>query len=87
MPLMAADARRHWGTAHRGEGRIHMLHSTLGTVAHGLEASGVAEPALAPLGSFVRQEYAADCARFLADLKERTASPEIANSPATPARR
>ena len=64
-----------------------MLHSTLGTVAHCLEASGTAEPTLAPLGAFVRQEYAADCARFLADLKQRVAPTELANPPAAPARR
>ena len=55
-----------------------MLHSTLGRVGPCLEAPGTAEPTLAPLGAFVRQEYAADCARFLADLKQRVAATEVA---------
>ena len=76
--------------ASRRRRAIHTLHSTVGKAAHAADTwarPGEGAVAATPLGAFVRDVYAADCARFLADLKQRTAATEIADPPAAPARR
>ena len=58
-----------------------MLHSMVGMAVHGRElTSQEPTPAFAPVGSFVRQSYEVDCARFLADLKHRVAPTEVPDS-------
>jgi len=57
---------------------IHTLHSTVGIAAHAADATsarpGEGSAATTPLGAFVRDAYAADCARFVAELKQRVAA-------------